>query len=360
MAITLMETIEEFQLGAKLDYITADNAANNGTMFRHLEKLMHQNGYTHWDHKTRIIPCLAHVLNLAVQAFLKALKINRPEKKASEEVEKMAQSCQCTSRLSKTAASPTVDEMEDKNIPDDAFLDYFRNMPSVESANFRNAIVKLRRLYSLYTSASHCDSFLDLMESMKLRRLHLIMDCATRWNSTYKMLERAWYLKDAVPAFMAKQSNKFRKEHGHLLPTSVEWDLIEMLLYVLRPFYECTIILEPTKSPTIQNSFISWNSCFNALDKIQTQLHRKKLVWKRELGKSLQIMRDRLAKYYSLTSIPSVYVDSTILTPFMKLRPFKTAEWEPRFADKYRNECHQRYQEKYASRSVKLKLLSNS
>jgi hypothetical protein len=200
MAITLMETIEEFQLGPKLGYITADNAANNGTMFKHLEKLMHQNGHSHWDHQTHIIPCLAHVLNLAVQAFLKALKINRPEKKDLEGAEKSVQSRQRTSRLSKTAPTTTVREIEEEDIPNDedtAFLDYFRNMPQVESTNFRIAIVKLRRLYSLYTSASHCDSFLNLMESMKLRRLHLIMDCVTRWNSTYKMLERAWYLKEA-------------------------------------------------------------------------------------------------------------------------------------------------------------------
>ena len=51
--------------------ITADNASKNSTMAANLEKLL--KGYSSRFTKNYLTPCMAHVLNLAVQRGLKEL-----------------------------------------------------------------------------------------------------------------------------------------------------------------------------------------------------------------------------------------------------------------------------------------------
>jgi len=68
-------TLVDFDLCDKLFCITTDNASNNKTMITHLfESIYIRTGVQH-DEKNQHIPCLAHVINLVVGAFLKNLKV---------------------------------------------------------------------------------------------------------------------------------------------------------------------------------------------------------------------------------------------------------------------------------------------
>jgi len=49
-----------------------DNASNNFTMAKELQKLLAEQNIK-WDSKTNHIPCLTHIINLVVQKFLSSL-----------------------------------------------------------------------------------------------------------------------------------------------------------------------------------------------------------------------------------------------------------------------------------------------
>src|SRR5213075_1385691 len=55
----------------KLFCITTDNASNNDTTCEELSDRLYDSHQIDWDPKEHHIACLAHVINLAVQSFLK-------------------------------------------------------------------------------------------------------------------------------------------------------------------------------------------------------------------------------------------------------------------------------------------------
>ena len=57
----------------KLNYITSDNASNNISMVKELERLLKEHDIE-WDHTKYHIPCITHVINIAVQKFLASIK----------------------------------------------------------------------------------------------------------------------------------------------------------------------------------------------------------------------------------------------------------------------------------------------
>ena len=71
----IFDSLCEFGIQNKLFCITTDNASNNYKMIKELSFLLRDNDCILWPGDSRHIPCLAHVLNLAVQAFLKKLNI---------------------------------------------------------------------------------------------------------------------------------------------------------------------------------------------------------------------------------------------------------------------------------------------
>jgi len=61
-------------------------------------------------------------------------------------------------------------------------------------------------------------------------------------------------------------------------------------------------------------------------------------------------MRQKLGEYYAQTEKPAAYVDSLILTPQIKLNLFNRASFGRKYKQKYRDECHERFLEKYATK----------
>jgi hypothetical protein len=70
----VFDILEEYSITEKLFCITTDNAGNNGTMMRRVSKRLLEEKQINWDPKVHHISCLNHVINLAVQDFLKEIK----------------------------------------------------------------------------------------------------------------------------------------------------------------------------------------------------------------------------------------------------------------------------------------------
>ena len=75
LAQTLLRVLEQYNITHWLYAITTDNAANNSTLREALAEVLERKHSIYWNNKTMNIPCMAHVLALAVTAFLKTLEL---------------------------------------------------------------------------------------------------------------------------------------------------------------------------------------------------------------------------------------------------------------------------------------------
>jgi hypothetical protein len=79
LAEELFKVLEYYDISAKLFCITSDSAENCGELCKVLSKILRDKKGIRWNHKERYIRCMNHVINLAVQDFLKSIKSLAPE-----------------------------------------------------------------------------------------------------------------------------------------------------------------------------------------------------------------------------------------------------------------------------------------
>ena len=77
--------------------------------------------------------------------------------------------------------------------------------------------------------------------------LELIQSCPTRWGSTYLMLERIKKLQQPLCAVLLDKPREVRS----LLPDGDEWNIIEEVLEVLKPFHRATTTMSASSYPTV-------------------------------------------------------------------------------------------------------------
>jgi len=85
LANALFEILCEYEIWYKLFCCTTDAASNNKTMMKALSEKLWEEKQIDWDPQKMHIFCLDHIINLAVQAFLKELKVVKQQ--TSEDVE---------------------------------------------------------------------------------------------------------------------------------------------------------------------------------------------------------------------------------------------------------------------------------
>ncbi|GJS64510.1 hypothetical protein Tco_0679074 [Tanacetum coccineum] len=77
----------------------------------------------------------------------------------------------------------------------------------------------------------------------------LILDCKTRWNSTYYMLSTAIIFKDAFSMYELRDPSYLH------CPTSDDWEKIECICEILEAFDSCTNIISGSDYPTLNRFF---------------------------------------------------------------------------------------------------------
>lgn len=302
LATILVKILEEYNIVNKLHCITSDNASNNLSMVKEVERLLEERDIE-WDHTKYHIPCITHVINIAVQKFLASIKS---------------------------------DCLEDGTRPSTA---------SSHGVKFSDMVAKARTIAkSIRASPQQWKQFQLICETYQIKPLKIYIDVSTRWNSTHRMLERCIFLRKAV--------HRYAENHPDLQTLSdKEWELMELLCAFLWPFKNCTDCLQGTTKPEVDRVFWAYNRMFNEIDDFRDTLERrevKRQPWTAELKTALTLMENRLRKYYQKTESPAVYVDAMILHPKIKLAMFKTAEWNSGDAEVYRKESKDRYDANYA------------
>jgi len=85
----------------------------------------------------------------------------------------------------------------------------------------------------------------------------MIHDVATRWDSAYRMLARALFLRKAIDQFVGEEDEESDKD-GYLSMyklTKKEWDQAGVIVTILLLFKLTSVRLQATKWPGIDMVF---------------------------------------------------------------------------------------------------------
>jgi hypothetical protein len=177
----------------------------------------------------------------------------------------------------------------------------------------------------------------------------MVYDIITRWDSAYRMLARALFLRKAIDQFVSDDDGlsayKLSKK---------EWDQAGVIVTILLPFKLTSVRLQATKRPGIDMVFWEYESLFNKIDAIKATFTRpeyREKEWIQELHVAVDELSAKLETYYSRTEHPFVYSDACILEPRGKLILFKQDRFagDPAtdWAGKYKQECRERFVNDY-------------
>ncbi|XP_039125273.1 zinc finger BED domain-containing protein RICESLEEPER 2-like isoform X1 [Dioscorea cayenensis subsp. rotundata] len=155
----------------------------------------------------------------------------------------------------------------------------------------------------------------------------LCLDVASRWNSTYYMLERAVQFKKAFTSLALIDSGyKFA-------PSIDDWRRAEIVCKLLRTFYNAIKVVTGFHSPTS-------NLSFHEMWKVRTILHQEVSNEDHFIGTMARDMQKRFDKYWKVSYLHLAI--PVILDP-----QFKMKYVEYRFTQAFGNEAHKYVGEVY-------------
>ncbi|GJX57927.1 zinc finger BED domain-containing protein RICESLEEPER 2-like protein [Tanacetum coccineum] len=164
----LYKCFQEWDIEKKIYSISMDNASANDNAIKNLKRIFEVDRKLLCDGRLFHVRCCAHILNLIAQDGLETIK------------------------------------SVIKNVRD--------------SISFINA------------SEARTRTFNDLAQQMKLPNKKLILDCKTRWNSTYEMLFGAYKFKEVFPKY------EERDPDYESCPSMDDWVKVEQICEILVVF----------------------------------------------------------------------------------------------------------------------------
>jgi len=90
-----------------------------------------------------------------------------------------------------------------------------------------------------------------------------IMDVKTHWNSTAKLFECAYRLREFPRKFL---QNPQYSEYRPLFTTQDEWTIVKYVVEVLRPFRYWTRWMSKRDTVTLHHVIIVYNDMFDHMD----------------------------------------------------------------------------------------------
>ncbi|XP_033173496.1 zinc finger BED domain-containing protein 1-like [Drosophila mauritiana] len=146
---------------------------------------------------------------------------------------------------------------------------------------------------------------------LNLPDLKLIQDVSTRWNSTFKMLERLVVLKDALILTLSTLRSELNLSQN-------EWAIVEELLPILKPFMEVTEEISAEKNVTLSKVIVLAILLQNCLN---NKTPKDKCV-----AALVAVLKAEMNRRFCKLESNELYAESNILDPRFKGRWFKSKE----------------------------------
>ncbi len=164
--------------------MTMDNTTNNDTTCEELSELLYESHSIDWNWEENHIACLAHVLNLAVQEFLKNIKVMQ-----MSEAERFALPGAAPAQLPHAPAPlPTKPHKRACKAKTNATESPFSNNP--KNHDFGSMIKKLCKISAAINwPHSHTQDFWLFCKAKNLKLMKAVHDNDTRWSGTCLMIE---------------------------------------------------------------------------------------------------------------------------------------------------------------------------
>ncbi|KAJ8503453.1 hypothetical protein ONZ45_g10852 [Pleurotus djamor] len=287
----LYKIAERVGIQSKMGHITCDNASNNSTMLKTFEDLMTTNKYS-FDRETQHIRCMAHVINLATQAFIGTYSKSKYYDPASPnddlftswEVEVEGEGGQMTKKVERD-----------------------------EVGLIRTISVKE------HSSSPRKELFIELQRRHQLSPLHLKGDMPVRWSSTYAMLDRAESLKEVVDLFiyelgLREPDLKKRPKIDRLKLNKEEWDRVALCINILSAADKSQQAFSSDQESTLSLALPALEALHKAWS---SRIDRSKYA---SFSAALQAGVDKIVEYYNRTADTDAYNVTMFLDPESKGR----------------------------------------
>ena len=251
------QTLDDFDLWSKLLAVTTDNESKMKSFASKLEPIAARKG-VNFKATDNHIPCLAHIINLSCQEILKSIGGGKPMKTNNLEIDS------------------DEDDSEDLNVGASLY------------SKARNGIAGIN------TSTIRIDAYEDFCTKFNCKKLSLVLDVSTRWNSTLKMFQRLKCMKKPYQATV----KKFTELKDCELSNS-EWAKIDAIIDLLKPFEQATIKMSTNRSPTISNTSACYHLLFKHLETYTSPVNNSKHPdW---IVTAAKMAWFKLQKYYPTT-----------------------------------------------------------
>ncbi|CCE35404.1 uncharacterized protein CPUR_06833 [Claviceps purpurea 20.1] len=222
LAGALHEVIVDWNLGDIIGCLVSDNASNNDVCTRTLYRTLNP-AYEVEDATHRRIRCYGHVLNLVGRAFLSG-----DNSEAFEQASRTVNSGDQGDFLADWRRHGPIAKLHN-------LVKWVRFSPQ-RTILFRNTVNEAQDADDEYQIAKETP-----------RELQLISNNDTRWNSTYKMIERALVMREQISKFLVV--NNLEPESSRKAPEDCQldgedWKLLIELKDLLEPLYKQTMLTQ--------------------------------------------------------------------------------------------------------------------
>lgn len=222
LAEQLQAVTDDFGITNGVFTITRDNASNNTAMLAEFEigvctDIVSIQQPWSFTVKEGDVRCMAHIINLAVQAALAMLKAVPLEQTESYRLEQGSAYTQ--------GFIPNRDEVA-------------------------TVLIKLRRhIYVFRNRRAWKDALKVQASTMGIQVVSLSLDMPVRWNSTYHMLENALKLEQSINALCASQTMDLSMRD--IIITPIEWQVLHGLKAFFKIFVKPAEQVQADNYPTL-------------------------------------------------------------------------------------------------------------